>query len=121
MGKDHPIIVQSDGSILLEVENAEYENARDTIMRFSDLVKSPEYIHTYRLSVLSLWNAAACGMTPEEVIEGLKRYSRYPVPDNIEVYIKDTMSKFGILKLTQEGDSFVLRSCDDLIMEEIKR
>jgi len=121
LGKDHPIIVQSDGSILLEVENAEYENARDTIMRFSDLVKSPEYIHTYRLSVLSLWNAAACGMTPEEVIEGLKRYSRYPVPDNIEVYIKDTMSKFGILKLTQEGDSFVLRSCDDLIMEEIKR
>jgi len=121
LGKDRPAIVQSDGSILLEVDNAEYENARDTIMRFSDLVKSPEYVHTYRLSVLSLWNAASCGFTPEEVIEGLRRYSRYPVPDNIEVYIRDTMAKFGILKLTQEGDAFVLKSADEFIMEEIRR
>lgn len=108
MGKYCPAIVQSDGSILLEVDNSEYENARDTIMRFSDLVKSPEYVHTYRLSVLSLWNAASCGFTPEEVIEGLRRYSRYPVPENIEVYVRDTMAKFGILKLTKDGDSFVL-------------
>ena len=121
MGKDRPAIVQSDGSILLEVDNSEYENARDTIMRFSDLVKSPEYVHTYRLSVLSLWNAASCGFTPEEVIEGLRRYSRYPVPENIEVYVRDTMAKFGILKLTKDGDSFVLRSSDEFIMEEIRR
>ena len=121
LGKDRPAIVQSDGSILLEVDNSEYENARDTIMRFSDLVKSPEYVHTYRLSVLSLWNAASCGFTPEEVIEGLRRYSRYPVPENIEVYVRDTMAKFGILKLTKDGDSFVLRSSDEFIMEEIRR
>lgn len=57
---------------------------------------------------------------PEEVIEGLRRYSRYPVPENIEVYVRDTMAKFGILKLTKDGDSFVLRSSDEFIMEEIR-
>ena len=115
MQKNLPAIVQSDGTIMLEVDNPDYENARDVIMRFSDLVKSPEYVHTYRLSVLSLWNAASCGLSPSEVIEDLTAYSRYPVPQNIAVYIEDTMGKFGILKL------FVLSSSDELIMEEIKR
>lgn len=116
-----PAIVQSDGTILLEVDNPDYENARDIIMRFSDLVKSPEYVHTYRLSVLSLWNAASCGFSPDEVIEGLSRYSRYPLPQNIVVYVRDTMEKFGILKLTRKGDLFVLHSSDEFIMEEIRR
>ncbi|MGI6626787.1 MAG: DNA repair helicase XPB [Bacillota bacterium] len=116
-----PAVVQSDGTILLEVNNPDYENARDAIMRFSDLVKSPEYVHTYRLSVLSLWNAAACGYTPDEVLQGLSRYSRYPVPENIMAYVQDTMEKFGILKLTREQDSFLLSSSDEFIMEEIKR
>ena len=116
-----PAIVQSDGTILLEVDNPDYENARDIIMRFSDLVKSPEYVHTYRLSVLSLWNAASCGFSPDEVIEGLSRYSRYPLPQNIAVYVRDTMETFGILKLTRKGDLFVLHSSDEFIMEEIRR
>ncbi len=120
MRRNLPATIQSDGTILLEVDNPYYENARDVIMRFSDLVKSPEYVHTYRLSVLSLWNAASCGLTPDEVIEGLDRYSRYPLPENIIVYIRDTMDKFGILKLTRQNESFVLSSSDSFIMEEIK-
>ncbi len=121
MQRNLPATIQSDGTILLEVNNPYYEDARDMIMRFSDLVKSPEYIHTYKLSVLSLWNAASCGFTPEEVIEGLNQYSRYPLPENIIVHIYDTMKKFGIIKLTRENDRFLLTSSDEFIMEEIRR
>lgn len=121
MQRNLPATIQSDGTILLEVNNPDYENARDIIMRFSDLVKSPEYVHTYRLSVLSLWNAASCGFTSGEVIEGLGRYSRYPLPENIIVYIRDTMAKFGTIRLTRDGECFVLTSSDRFIMEEIKR
>jgi DNA excision repair protein ERCC-3 len=116
-----PATVLSDGTILLEVDNPDYENARDVIMRFADLVKSPEYIHTYLLSVLSLWNAASCGFATEEVIDGLSRYSRYPLPENIIVYIKDTMERFGIVKLIEEDGNLVLTCSDEFIMEEIKR
>jgi len=121
LSRNLPATVLSDGTILLEVDNPEYENARDAIMRFADLVKSPEYIHTYRLSVLSLWNAASCGFTPEQVIDELSRYSRYPVPENIVVHIRDTMEKFGIVKLTHEDGNLILTCSDEFIMEEIKR
>ncbi|TFG06369.1 helicase, partial [Candidatus Thorarchaeota archaeon] len=60
----NPLIVQSDKSVLLEVDNERYEDARDSLARFAELVKSPEYVHTYRITPLSLWNAAAVGMTP---------------------------------------------------------
>ncbi|HHT84881.1 MAG TPA: DEAD/DEAH box helicase [Firmicutes bacterium] len=121
MARNLPATVLSDGTILLEVNNPEYESARDAIMRFADLVKSPEYIHTYRLSVLSLWNAASCGFTSEQVIEELSSYSRYPLPENIIVHIKDTMDKFGITKLTYEDGNLILICSDPFIMEEIRR
>lgn len=121
MPKHKPAVVQSDGTILLEVDNPGYESARDSLMRFSDLVKSPEYIHTYRLSPLSLWNAAACGLAPKEVVRSLQKHSRYPVPENINTYVNDTMSKFGLLKLVRNNDDLMLKSQDPLLLEEIKR
>ncbi len=121
MSRENPAVVQSDGSILLEVENPAYENARDSLMRFSDLVKSPEYMHTYRLSPLSLWNAASCGLTTDEVLASLAKYSRYPVPQNIKVYIQDTMGKYGILRLETAGETLVLHCTNPLVLEEIKR
>ncbi len=121
MRPDAPAVVQSDGTILLEVGNPDYESARDSLMRFSDLVKSPEYIHTYRLSSLSLWNAASCGMTPPEVIRLLSGVSRYDLPQTIEALIRDTMGKYGILSLHQEGEDLVLRSRDPFVMEEVRR
>ncbi len=114
-----PAVVQSDGTVLLEVDNAGYESARDDLMGFSDLVKSPEYIHTYKLSSLSLWNAASCGLTPEQVVASLKAHSRYPVPENIITYVKDTMGKFGLLRLVHHGDELLLESEDPLLMKEI--
>ena len=121
MIKDNPAVVQSDGTVLLEVDSPAYEEARDSLMRFSDLVKSPEYIHTYRISPLSLWNAASCGMTAEDVIESLSRFSRYAVPGNIRTFIRDTMGKFGIVRMSRQGDTLVLTCNDPLVFEEIKR
>lgn len=114
-----PAVVQSDGTILLEVQNPGFEKARDSLMRFSDLVKSPEYIHTYKLSSLSLWNARSCGLSAEDVIDGLHAFSRYPVPQNIEFHIKDTMAKYGILKLVKRKGRLVLMSTDPYVSKEI--
>jgi len=77
----NPIIVQSDGSVLLEVENPLYDAARDGLAQFAELVKSPEHIHTYRITPLSLWNAAAAGVTPESMLETLRCYGKYDMPD----------------------------------------
>ncbi len=121
MAKDGPAVVQSDGTILLEVDSPAYEQARDSLMRFSDLVKSPEYIHTYRLSPLSLWNAAACALSPDEVIESLAHFSRYAVPDNVEAFVRDTMGKFGVTRLHRENGDLVLTCNDEFVFEEIKR
>jgi len=121
MVKGTPAVVQSDGTILLEVDNPAFEEARDSLMRFSDLVKSPEYIHTYRLSPLSLWNAASCGLTVEEVIKALSAVSKYEVPSNIRTFIADTMGKYGVLTLHSEEGRLILKSKDFLVLEEVKR
>lgn len=116
---DKPVIVQRDGSILLEVGGPYYEDARDTLARFAELVKSPEYVHTYRISPLSLWNAAASGLTAREVKEGLAAYSRYPVPDNILRDIDDYLARYGKLKLIRQDDALLLTSSDPLLITEI--
>lgn len=121
MTRDNPAVVQSDGTILLEVDSPAYEQARDSLMRFSDLVKSPEYIHTFRLSPLSLWNAASCALTPDEVIESLTQYSRYPVPPSIQTFIRDTMAKYGVTRLLLKDGQLVLDCYDTFVFEEIKR
>ena len=76
----NPLIIQSDKSVLLEVNNPLYEDARDELSRFAELEKSPEYIHTYRITPLSLWNAAAAGVGAEVITEALARFSKFPVP-----------------------------------------
>ncbi|MBN2390837.1 MAG: helicase-associated domain-containing protein, partial [Anaerolineae bacterium] len=88
---DAPLIVQGDRTVLLEVNNPHYEDARDHLARFAELEKSPEYIHTYRISSLSLWNAASAGMTADEILEGLHQYAKYPLPDNVIVEIKEAI------------------------------
>lgn len=117
--KEKPVIVQRDGSILLEVGGPYYEEARDTLARFAELVKSPEYVHTYRLSPLSLWNAAATGMSAREIEESLKAYSRYPVPDNILRDIRDYLSRYGKLKLIRQDETLLLVSDDPVLITEI--
>ena len=109
----NPLIVQSDKSVLLEVDNPLYEDARDSLARFAELVKSPEYVHTYRVTPLSLWNAAAMGMIPDEVIAALEKFAKYPIPGNIAREIIDYMSRYGQLSLYKEGPDLLLLCEDD--------
>lgn len=119
-----PLIVQGDRTVLLEVNNSQYEEARDHLARFAELEKSPEYIHTYRLSSLSLWNAAAAGMSADIILEGLDRLSKYPVPDNVRVEIREAISRYGRVRLMQDPvDEHKLRltSDDTLLLLELER
>ncbi|MGI6605339.1 MAG: DNA repair helicase XPB [bacterium] len=116
---NNPVIVQRDGSILLEVGGPHCEEARDILARFAELIKSPEYVHTYRISPLSLWNAAASGLSANEIKTGLSTYSRYPVPDNILRDIDDYLARYGKLRLVRQGDDLILISDDALLITEI--
>jgi DNA excision repair protein ERCC-3 len=124
----NPIIIQGDKSVLLEVDNEQYEDARDVLARFAELDKSPEYVHTYRITPLSLWNAASAGMTAQAILGGLERYSKYPVPDNVRVDIEDYISRYGRVQLTWDDDpsspsgrSLVLVSEDEALIAELAR
>jgi len=116
---ENPIIVQSDSSILLEVDNPQFTPARNSLSRFAELEKSPEHIHTYRLSPISLWNAASLGITSEEVLNDLIQFSKYELPQNIHFNIHEIMARYGKLKLTSNGDMLILESTDKLIITEI--
>ncbi|GMW02262.1 MAG: helicase [Candidatus Hydrogenedentota bacterium] len=116
---EKPIIVQSDRSILLETDGPCFEEARDAIAAFAELIKSPEHIHTYRITPLSLWNAAAAGMSAAEMVDSLRRYSRYEVPENVIRDIQDNVSRYGRLKLYRQNDQLVLESEDTLLITEL--
>lgn len=108
----NPLIVQGDRTILVEVHSPLYGRARDALVRFAELQKSPEHVHTYVISPLSLWNAAASGMGAEEIAAVLEGYSKYPVPPHIITEIFEYMGRYGKVKLARENGRLVL-SCDD--------
>ncbi len=121
MNQPLPLIVQSDRSLLLEVNHPLYNEIRNAIIQFAEIEKSPEHIHTYKISHLSLWNAAASGINPESVCNTLDKYSRYPVPNVIKDEIKDYMSRFGKIKLIKEDDTYFLFSKDENILQTIQQ
>ncbi len=102
-----PIIVQSDNTILIETESEIFEKVRDKIILFSELVKSPDYIHTYKITPLSLWNAASGNMSSDEIISTLKLYSKYSIPEIVIHEIKEQISRFGAIKLVKEDEGFL--------------
>jgi len=114
--QDRPIIVQSDRSILLETDGPAFEDARDCIAAFAELVKSPEHIHTYRISPLSLWNAAASGMSVEQILEGIERYSKYEVPQNIIADVRDNVARYGRIKLYRAPDGDLVLASDEVML-----
>jgi DNA or RNA helicases of superfamily II len=99
MAEGKPLIVQSDLSLLLDVHDPAFEEARAAIGAFASLEKSPEHLHTYQINALSLWNAASAGLGPDEVIAILERFRRYDMPADVPFIVKDTMSRFGRLVL----------------------
>jgi DNA excision repair protein ERCC-3 len=118
---ENPVIVQSDRSVLLEVDNPLYTEARDALARFAELEKSPEYVHTYRISALSLWNAAAAGLGADAILADLEKYSKYPLPDNIRVDIRDSVGRYGRVKLTIEDGRLLVFADDYSLCEELAR
>jgi DNA excision repair protein ERCC-3 len=114
-----PAIVQSDNTILLEVDNPSFEEARDAISPFAELEKSPEHIHTYRITPLSLWNAAASGLTAQGITGILASFSRYAIPDTVTASIREQMSRYGLIRLVRRDKRFHLVSDDTPLLAEI--
>lgn len=116
----NPLIVQSDKTVLLEVMNPLFEEARDVLAHFAELVKSPEHIHTYQITPLSLWNAAASGFDANAILSDLERLGKFPLPANLQQDIADYVARFGRLQMVRAEDgSLQLRSADALLLVEI--
>ena len=117
----NPLVVQGDHTILVEVDSPSYSAARDQLVRFAELVKAPEHIHTYRVTPLSIWNACAAGTSVDEITEALRGYSKYPVPANVETEITDWASRYGRLRLSRNGEDLALEADDAVLAEQISR
>ncbi len=118
---ENPLIVQGDLTVLVEVYSPHYGAARDVLARFAELVKSPEHIHTYRITPLSVWNACAAGCTPVWIIESLEAYAKYPVPDHVRVQVRDLAGRYGKLRLNRHEADMILSATDVTLAEEISR
>ena len=119
---DGPLIVQSDKTLLLEIDHELSEECRHAIAPFAELERAPEHIHTYRITPLGLWNARAAGHDAEFVVDALLKYSRYPVPHALLVDVAETMARYGRLSLhSHPTHGLVLESSDNSVLEEVLR
>jgi DNA excision repair protein ERCC-3 len=119
---DGPLIVQSDKTLLLEVDHEQAGECRREIAPFAELERSPEHVHTYRLTPLGLWNARAAGHDAEQVVDVLLRYSRYAVPHALLVEVAETMARYGRLRLEKHPvHGLVLATTDRAVLEEVVR
>jgi DNA excision repair protein ERCC-3 len=109
----NPFIVQSDRTVLVEVDNPKYAEARDALAPFAELEKSPEHIHTYRISNLSLWNAAAAGFSAADMLAVLQKYTKFPIPPNLPPDIAETVSRYGRVKLERIDETKLKLVCAD--------
>ncbi|MCL2792973.1 MAG: helicase-associated domain-containing protein [Spirochaetaceae bacterium] len=122
MKENKPVTIQSDATLLLDVHDPAFEEARSDISVFAELEKSPEHIHTYKLSSLSLWNAASAGIPPDDIIKRLEKWSKYDIPENILFRIKESVGLFGKIVLLPSDDPYklILKVTDTRIYNEIK-
>jgi DNA excision repair protein ERCC-3 len=119
---DGPLIVQSDKTLLLEVDHEDADDCRRAIAPFAELERAPEHVHTYRLTPLGLWNARAAGHDAEQVVDALLKYSRYAVPHALLVDVAETMDRYGRLTLLNHPThGLVLESRDRPVLEEVLR
>jgi DNA excision repair protein ERCC-3 len=119
---DGPLIVQSDKTLLLDIDHPLSTECRRAIAPFAELERSPEHIHTYRLTPLGLWNARAAGHDAEQVIDTLIKYSRYAVPHSILIDVAETMSRYGRLRLEADPiHGLILVTTDSAVLEEVIR
>ncbi len=114
-----PLIVQSDFSVLADIHTEGYDQVRPLLARFAELERSPEHIHFYKITPLSLWNAAATGMTLDEIVDVLGRFSRFTLPGNVVQDIAEYLSRYGKLVLVGEDDTLLLQSDDRALLERV--
>jgi DNA excision repair protein ERCC-3 len=117
----NPLIVQGDRTVLVEVDNPKYTEARDALAPFAELEKSPEHVHTYRLTSLSLWNAAAAGMSAAAMLDVLERFSKFPLPTNLAADLGELVARYGRVKLEKAGEKLRLVCDDRPLLEELAR
>jgi len=118
---ENPLIIQSDRSVLLEVHSPHADAARAAIAPFAELIKSPEHIHTYQISPLSIWNACAAGMPVAEMIAALRDYAKYPMPEAIAQEITSLGSRYGLTVIERDGDGLLLKTADLALAELLSR
>ncbi|MDN5857425.1 MAG: DEAD/DEAH box helicase [Pseudonocardia sp.] len=119
---DGPLIVQSDKTLLLDVDHPDAGAARIAIAPFAELERAPEHMHTYRVTPLALWNARAAGFDAEQVVDALMRFSRFAVPQPLLVDVVDTMGRYGRLQLTNSPvHGLVMVAGDRAVLEEVLR
>lgn len=117
-----PLIVQSDKTVLLEIDHPLAREARNALAPFAELERAPEHVHTYRVTPLALWNARAAGHDAEQVVHVLETYSRFPVPQPLLIDIADTMDRYGRLQLVKHpAHGLVLESKDPAVLAEVRR
>ncbi|HZN39309.1 MAG TPA: DNA repair helicase XPB [Planctomycetota bacterium] len=108
-----PLIVQTDRTVLLETQHPEYEAARDRLARFAELEKSPEYVHFYRITPVSIWNAAALGEDVDDLVAWLVQNSRFPILPAVLTQLREWFRRYGLLRLFARGDARLRLECDD--------
>ena len=114
-----PLIVQSDRTVLLETDHPQAKDARHELAIFAELERAPEHIHTYRITRLGLWNARAAGHDAEFIIDSLKRWSKYPVPEGVEREIRSTIDRYGKLVIDRDEDGLRLSGATPSILIEV--
>lgn len=117
----NPLIIQSDRTILVEVDNPKYAEARDALSPFAELEKSPEHVHTYRISNLSLWNAAAAGMTARQMVDVLMRFTKFPIPPTLPLDLEETVARYGRVQIQRHGAGLKLVCQDGPLLAELVR
>ena len=122
---DNPLIVQGDRTLMLHTvravtdengrpakdaegrprteEHPRFAAARDALSTFAELEKSPDYLHTYRVTPVSIWNAAAVGMTADDVEGILEEFSCVPIPPNVMADIRGWMERYGCMRIERRA------------------
>ncbi|MFH0900037.1 MAG: DNA repair helicase XPB [Pseudomonadota bacterium] len=118
---ENALIVQSDSTVLLEVHSPRAEAGRAALAPFAELVKSPEHVHTYRLTPLSIWNARSAGLSSAQMIASLCEHAKYPVPDNVLTEVGELAARYGRVVLTRDGDALICTCLDRTTAERLAR
>jgi DNA excision repair protein ERCC-3 len=106
-------------TLLLETNNEVYEFARDELSAFAEIIKSPEYIHTYKMTPISLWNAASAGVKSEDILETLEKYSKYPISETVIARLKQISNRYGRVRIIKDQDELFLETDDEIIMAQL--